>query len=1031
MSIEKELRERIPIFIEDIPTSGKAHLIGNAQKSLGTHVLILTGRGSEESELLLDLPQFSDREIVLFPYSDATLPSADIAGSRFSVLSKLQSKKEPLIIFSSLRALFEKVIAPAAFDKSHLLLKKGEAIGLDGLIEWLKELGYEQTAICSDKGEFSVRGGLIDLFGVTWPEPVRIEFWGDEITSLRTFDPVGQKSIQSIETIEITPKFEEKKEGSLLDFLGSSPLIVFDELEQLEDKYVELKADPDFFRRIAEMPTLYFSQTPLEELSEVGRGRRGLTFEMFNQTLEAKRLLSPYAPLHDFLCPEGGDLLQNLSKVGNEWSIRLFVETTAEESLLRERLGIVLPHMRMEKGYLSTGFAIPDEKEILFSITDITKKTRIYRQKTRSTYHTPPADVFQFAVGDPVVHFHNGIAKFLGIEKKENNQGISSEFFHLEYADGARLFVPIKDAWLISKYVGSDATPPKLNVLGSSKWKKTKETSERAILGYAEDLLKFHAQREIQGGLSLPEDGELMQQFEETFPYHETEDQLTAIAEVKKDMTSKKAMDRLVCGDVGYGKTEVALRAAFKAVVDGGRQVALLVPTTVLALQHYESFVERMQYFPVKVGCLSRFHTPKENKLTLEGLKQGAVDIVVGTHRLISKDVSFKNLGLVIIDEEQRFGVRAKEHLKTIKAGVDVLTLSATPIPRTLYMSLVGARDLSVINTPPQERLPIRSMIVEPQDKLIKEALLRELSRGGQAFVIHNRVETIWGMMERIQKLVPEAKIVVGHGQMSGDELDQVFHSFKSGQADILISTSIVENGIDIPNANTILIDRADYFGLAELYQLRGRVGRWNRSSFCYFMIPKLHALPEITRKRISALAESSGYGGGMRLAMRDLEIRGAGDILGTEQSGHIAGIGFYLYCKLLKKTIRMLQKQGPAQFLETKVEFSVDARLPEAYVNAPSLRMEFYQRFGEGESLEEIEEIFSELEDRFGRAPLEAVWLYCLARLRLIGQAKGYTLIKGDKNTLILEKEGVMKKSLFQIPKLPRELEEKILPIL
>ena len=1037
-TFKEPLVEGNSILIEELWSAPKGHFLAKMLQTSGKNLLILSAKSFDE--VALDLPFFTTHPVIDMPVSEQHI-GADTLGERYLALQTI-SKGEPVAVVSTVRAAFDKLISPKEFSSQAITLKKGVKSCFEILPEMLQEMGYTQTATCTDKGEFAVRGGLIDLFPIASFEPVRIEFWGDDVESLRTFDPIGQKSIVSIDEVLVTPAIEQNTTATLFDYMGENCIIVLDDLLALEDRLSKGDAaglKDDFLREITKRQTLYLTQTPIEELSPVRvlekRGNyysgapQKISFEMFGTTLEAFRVKNPYAPLDSFLCPEGGDLLEALKKLQDSYTIHMVAENQAEENLLRKQANNAGHY---EKGYLSSGFAIPEEKQIYFPVTEISKKTKVSRHKLRSTYHTPPSEVYEIASGEIVVHFNNGIGKFLGIEKKTNHLGVENEFFHLEYAEGAKLFVPIKDAHLISKYVGSDTSVPKMHTLGSKNWQKTREKTEQAILGYAKDLLELYARREMVGGFSFPnQDSDLMQSFEETFPFTETEDQLAAIASVKDDLTSQKAMDRLICGDVGYGKTEVAMRAAFKAVVDGGKQVAMLVPTTVLALQHYENFLERMQYFPVNVACLSRFRSAKENKITLEGLAQGSIDIVIGTHRLISKDVIFKDLGLVIIDEEQRFGVRAKEHLKKIKEGVDCLTLSATPIPRTLYMSVIGARAISVINTPPYDRIPIKTVITEPTDQLLKEALIRELSRDGQAYVIHNRVETIYSMADRIGKLVPQAKIVVGHGQMSSKELDGVFHAFKSGQADILVATSIVENGIDIPHANTILIDRADHFGLADLYQLRGRVGRWNRQSFCYFLIKKIHSLPEITRKRLHALAESSGYGGGMKLAMRDLEIRGAGDILGIEQSGHISSVGFYLYCKLLKKTVKTLQGKQPPTFLETKVDFAVDARLPENYVNAPSLRMEFYQRFGEAATLEEAEGIFAELQDRFGPAPEPAAWLYGLCRIRIRAQQAGYVLIKGEKATLTLKRNKVANKVLFSVPKTPQDLEQKLLEFL
>jgi transcription-repair coupling factor (superfamily II helicase) len=704
----------------------------------------------------------------------------------------------------------------------------------------------------------------------------------------------------------------------------------------------------------------------------------------------------------------GDDLLGSLETLAKKnYQIHFLCDCEAEEIKMRQLIShraLQIPEQtHFHLGYLSSGLVL--NETALFPVTEVTKRYKIRRQKQRSTYHTSYAQVQEYAPGDLVVHFNHGIGRFLGLEKHPNHQGILSEFFSIEYAENGKLLIPMQQSYLVSKYVGAHDEAPKLHTLGSARWKKTRDHTQAGLVSYASDLLNIYAHREIKGGFSFFEDSLETLSFEEEFPFVETEDQLEAIRDIKKDMSSSKAMDRLVCGDVGYGKTEVAMRAAFKAVCDGGKQVAVLVPTTVLAMQHGETFAERMSHFPVNIGVLSRFKTPKEIRETLKGVEEGSVDIVIGTHRIISQDVKFKDLGLIIIDEEQRFGVKAKEHLKKIKAGVDCLTLSATPIPRTLYMSLVGARDMSVISSPPQDRLPIKTIIAEPDAQLIKNAILRELARDGQVYYIHNRVETIYDFAAKLKELLPAARIVVGHGQMGSEALDLVFHAFKRGDANILIATSIIENGIDIANANTILIDRADRFGLAELYQLRGRVGRWNRRAYAYFLVPSQKALPELSRKRLNALAEASGYGGGMKIAMRDLEIRGAGDLLGQEQSGHVSSIGFHLYCKMLKRTIQTLQGKIPKRLSEVKLDMAVDARIPETYIDVVELRLEFYQRFGEALCVHEAAAIFKEMEDRYGKAPEPAQWLYQMCCLKIFAERAGYTLIKKEKLTFRTER--------------------------
>lgn len=1074
VSLEQALQEKETILIEELWNAPKALVAALTQKATGKNVLILTGASQEEVRLFHDFTAFTDRQVVNFPSwetlpSENIPPSPDIVGERYHVLRDLMTSEEPRIILSGLQACLQRLIAPEVFRQLYLTLRANQSPSFNHLIQQLLTMGYQRKPIASDKGEFAIRGGIIDIFPVSSPDPFRLEFWGDDLESIRIYDPIGQKSIRPVDNVEIPPALElellsqQVGHASILDYVGPDTIVIFDDLLALEDRYASLVnlgsnhpafcSIDEFLQKLGPFQQMLWAHKPIEELSEVQYANpkgaaysnkvafHPVSFQMFNRTWQTKRWRHPFIPLGQYLFPDelsgsGEDLLPRLAILPKDTELLFLCTSEQEESNLHKRLSdmqIKLPaHTKTEIGYLSSGFALDDYNYVVFPLTELTQRYKIRRQKLRSTYHTTPTDTYELVVGDMVVHFHNGIGRYLGLEKRPNHLGIPSEFFTIEYADNAKLYVPLNQAYLITKYVGADEEAPKMHPLGSTRWKKAKEQTERAIMGYAADLLKLYAQRSIRKGFAYPEDGADFHSFEDEFPFVETEDQLAAIANIKQDMTQDKAMDRLICGDVGYGKTEVAMRAAFKAVMDGNKQVAVLVPTTVLAMQHFENFIDRMRNFPVNIGVLSRFRTSKQIKETLEGLANGSVDIVIGTHRVISEDVKFKDLGLVIIDEEQRFGVKAKEHLKKAKVGVDCITLSATPIPRTLYMSLVGARDMSIINTPPQDRLPIKTIITEPADQTIKNALLRELARDGQAFIIHNRVETIYSMATRIKALLPQSRVIVAHGQMDPDEIDAAFHAFKSGQADILVATTIVENGIDIPNANTILIDRADRFGLATLYQLRGRVGRWNRRAYAYFMVPNLRTLPEISRKRLNALGESSGYGGGMKVAMRDLEIRGAGDILGIEQSGHVNSVGFHLYCKLLKRTIQAMQGQIPSALTDTKMEFPIDARLPEDYVNETSLRMEFYQRLGEALSLEEVDTIWEEIQDRFGAPPEPAQWLYYLTRVRVYASRNGITLLKQEKLSLIIEKkkgkDTVLRKILMPKYKTKEEMEKKII---
>jgi len=1076
------LQNQESVLIEDLWNTSKALVAALAQQATGKHVLILTGASQEEVRLYHDFAFFTETPVVDFPAwealpSENIAPSPDIVGERYRALRELSSASQPRIILSSLQACLQKLIPPANFQDLYLRLDLGNSYPFEGLIEKLLKMGYHRFPIASDKGQFAVRGSIIDIFPVSSPDPYRLEFWGDDLESIRIYDPVGQKSVKPANAIEITPGQEmellnkSSQLCTILDYLGPNTLIIFDDLLALEDRYASLvnmaamnsksfSSIEEFLKSTSSFQQLFWSQQAIEELSEVNVNKKNakggfysetapmqsISFQMFNRDLKAKRWVPAFSTINEYFFPNeangnhitGQDIFSSLGglRQKNDVHLHILCATELEESNFQKRLqdaGFILPRQTtFHIGYLSNGIVLDDLSLVILPLTEITKRYKIRRQKLRSTYHTTPADTFELIPGEMIVHYTNGIGKYLGLEKHSDYSGNVNEFFSIEYADNAKLYVPLNQAHLISKYIGTNEEIPKMHTLGSPRWKKAREQAERAIAGYASELLDLYARRELKGGFSYSEDSPDFQAFEEDFPYVETEDQLSAIASIKTDMISNKPMDRLICGDVGYGKTEVAMRAAFKAVADGCKQVAVLVPTTVLAMQHYENFTERFSNFPINISVLSRFRTAKQTREALEGIANGSIDIVIGTHRIISEDVTFKDLGLIIIDEEQRFGVKAKEHLKKIKVGVDCLTLSATPIPRTLYMSLIGARDMSIINTPPQDRLPITTLVTESNDQVIKNALLRELARDGQAYIIYNRVETIFDYATRIQKLLPKARIVVGHGQMHSDEIDTVFHAFKSGNADILIATTIVENGIDIPNANTILIDRADRFGMADLYQLRGRVGRWNRRAYAYFFVQNQRVLPEIVRKRLNALAESSGYGGGMKVAMRDLEIRGAGNILGLEQSGQVSSIGFHLYCKLLKRTILAMQGKIPSALSEAKIEFNIDARLPEAYINEVSLRMEIYQRFGDAITWEDVDMIWEELKDRYGPPPEQAIWLYHLTRLRVFASKHGFTLLKQDKVTLSAERQRgkttTAKKILLSKFKTAREMEQKII---
>lgn len=1070
LAFSRFLNEESSLLVEELWDAPKAALLALLAKSRNTQIVVITSE-RKESKLLDDLSFFHSQEALSLPSwevlpEEQIAPSPDIVGKRLETLYQLLASTSPQILFCPLQSALQKVPLPKTIRSLCRHWKKGTELCFDTLPELLLSLGYQKSATTSDKGEFSVRGGIIDLFPVSSKEPFRIDFFADTIDQIRTFDPISQKSTGKVDSLFLSPASEshllqtEKQKATLFDFLSERCLVVFDDLLSLEDHYVACKNSRDLlsieelFSRTAALPKLYWSAQKAEELSEVHFDKRqgrafytgkaplqSLTFSVFNQEIKTKRWHHPFVDIPSFFSPYENraaahkeEILQAIDNLSQSpLRLDLLSSSESEERTLKENLqalSIRLPKAtRFVRGYLSAGFVLTDCSAALLPTTEFTKRYKTRRTQWRTGYHSTPASEFhELTPGDIVVHFHNGIGKFLGIEKQTNHLGQQTEFMVIEYAQESKLFVPVSQSYLVSRYIGAKEETPALHPLGTTKWLRTKEKAEKAIVGYAQELLRFSAEREFFGGFCYPSDSEVFAQFEEDFPFEESPDQLLAINTIKEQMSSPKAMDHLLCGDVGYGKTEVAMRAACKAVLDGKKQVAVLVPTTVLALQHYETFSQRMANYPVRIAQLSRFRTAAQNRKTAEDLLLGKIDIVIGTHRLLSQDISFHDLGLLIIDEEQRFGVRAKEKLKKIKAGVDCLTLSATPIPRTLYLSLIGIRAISTINTPPSDRLPVKTILAERESKVIQTALLRELSRDGQAFFIHNRIESIYLVAEELQKLLPEAKILVGHGQMSSDELDAIFHSFKSGEADILLSTTIVENGVDIPNANTIFVDRSDQFGLADLYQLRGRVGRWNRPAYAYFLVPPNKEQPELVKKRLHALVEASGFGGGIKIAMRDLELRGAGDILGTQQSGQVSNVGFHLYCKLLKRTVEALKNKAAPSFIEAKLEFSYDARLPEEYINASSLRMEIYHRLGEALTYEEVDQLLAEIQDRFGPPPPPVIWLYHMTRLRLAASAAKLTLLKIEKYSFTYERFKEKKSAPMIRTENPKAIEEYLL---
>ncbi len=932
---------------------------------------------------------------------ESKLPHSDVISERLETLLALlattnEPEQTPPITVTTAVALLQCTYAPNSLAGRVRRLRRGDQMNPLDLVEWLESQGYEPEAKVNSKGEIALRGGILDIYAPTTPWPVRLEFFGDELDSLRYFDPVTQISRESIADITIPPAGEigilkqENKEGiaalsTLIDYLPADALLVLCEPETLKEKAEEYGAglphnDPfyvpfdqaltkaqekglcrlevyeddiaveeniteslhldlaslDAFRPIVERaPDPQVSEAQRREFFEQLHrwSRQGYNVHIFcNNDGERQRLGEIWQEYGL------GNIRRSASSAGDSpWTIQ--ISPTGGE--VTDAAPSAAPSLFV--GTLSRGFISESGKLVVVTDAEVFGRYKVQRPRRLKSPHAQATrslleiDFSDLEEGDYVVHVQHGIGRYLGLQmlppgggmkplqKGDRIQEGSQEYLVIEYATGdptqpaPKLYVPVSEAHLVSKYVGAGKARPPLNTLGGVRWAKTKEQAERAVRDLAGELLSLQAARESQPGHAFPQDSPWQREFESSFLFEETPDQMRAIVESKRDMEIPKPMDRLICGDVGYGKTEVAIRAAFKAVM-GGKQVAVLVPTTVLAQQHYNTFRERMADYPIRIEMLSRFRTARAQKKVVQDLAAGAVDIVIGTHRLVQGDVSVKDLGLVVIDEEQRFGVMHKEKFKLLRKLVDVLTLSATPIPRTLYLALTGARDMSTIQTPPADRLPVETIVTQYDERVIRDAIQREMNRGGQVFFLHNRVSTITTVAEKLKTLVPKARLVVGHGQMDSDELEEVMARFINGEADVLLSTTIIESGLDIPNANTIIIDRADRFGLSDLYQLRGRVGRYKHQAYAYLLLPRHAGLLTDARKRISAIKQYSSLGSGFKIAMRDLEIRGAGNLLGAQQSGHITAVGFDLYCQLLKQSVSALKGEQVKPRVEVQV---------------------------------------------------------------------------------------------------------------
>lgn len=988
---------------------------------------------------------------------------------RLSLLTLLAAHQVPAgknfrkdaVIISPARAVMTRTMPVREFLKTILTIREGQVLPPDTLVRRLIEMGFEGVNTVIAAGQFARRGGIIDIWSPSDESPVRLEYFGDEIESLRFFDPATQRSTSRVDQIMISPAREfllsessrhslgldqEQPSEFLIPLLHPEPACVFNYLpdetlvlidnledlhstiEEIEEQAVKMRSDlisegglPDNF------PVPYLTWLEIQELLstrqtiELGPSSTPENSHLAQRFTSAPRFGGRLKPLIAYLADryQAGDQLvivsRQASRLAELWSEQ-------RPSFLQKSIPPQFIEGSLTEGWILT----PPKGRILHLLTDgeiFGWRRPEIRRRQRMVTEAPEAQYTDLQVGDWVVHIDHGVGRFLGLVYRVVD-GIEREYLAVEYAEGDQLFVPVHQADRLTRYIGPDSKLPSPTRLGGSEWRNTKARVTEAVKEVAEDLLNLYAQRQIATGFAFSPDTAWQRDLEASFPYIETEDQARVIEEVKKDMESPRPMDRLICGDVGYGKTEVALRAAFKAVMDG-KQVAMLVPTTVLAQQHYNTFRERLAAFPVEVEMLSRFRTPQQQRDILLRLAMGTIDIIIGTHRLLQNDVQFKDLGLLIIDEEQRFGVTHKEYLKKMRTEVDVLTLTATPIPRTLYLALTGVRDISTINTPPEERLPVITHVGPYSTRLVRQAILRELERGGQVFFVHNRVQTIEAFRNHLERLVPEARIAIAHGQMDEEELSRRMEQFNAGEIDVLLSTSIIESGLDIPNANTLIVDRADTFGLSQLYQLRGRVGRGAQRAYAYFFKHRRKNPTEEGRQRLETVAENTQLGAGFSIAMRDLEIRGAGDILGTRQHGHIAAVGFHLYTRLLNQAVINLRKSrglppppGQSELDVQKPLVNVDLPfqigIPSDYIPDKSMRLRLYRRIADLRSLAEVDALTEEFTDRFGLPPAPVRNLLYQLKVKLLAQKCDISSVNSENGQIVIR---------FQSGSLPEEL--------
>lgn len=1018
----------------------------------GCNYRVIACSSESKAKQVYEEYRFLDPNTHLYPAKDllfyqADLRSKELVSQRMEVIQAVAAGEKATVI-TSFDAFMDSLLPKDEIVEKTVRIANDSTVHLEEMQSRLVALGYDREVQIEAPGQFAVRGGILDVYPLTEELPIRIELWGDEVDSIRTFDVETQRSIENLEEVSICPAVEFPQEGeegvSFLDYFPMEETILFlDEPVRLiekgqgvEEEFLEAqkkRVESGYEVTDAEVQ-LYHTEEILKKInaySSVGF----FALDMKCRGLETKasfslqtKSVNPYNSSFDMLTQDLKRLKRNGYRVVLLSGSRTRAKRLAEDlrdynlsSYYSDELDreVAPGEIMTAYGHVAYGYEYPMLKFTVISETDIFGKTK--KKKKRKTYEGRKIQSFaELKVGDYVVHENHGLGIYQGIEKIEVDK-ISKDYMKISYAQGGNLYIPATQLDLIQKYASADAKKPKLNRLGTQEWTKTKTRVRGAVREIAKDLVRLYAARQEQEGYVYGEDTVWQREFEEMFPFEETEDQLLAIEAVKQDMMSHKIMDRLICGDVGYGKTEIAIRAAFKAVQED-KQVVYLVPTTILAQQHYNTFAQRMKDFPVRVDLMCRFRTPAQQKKTIEDTKKGLVDIVIGTHRVLSDDLKFKDLGLLIIDEEQRFGVQHKEKIKKLKENVDVLTLTATPIPRTLHMSLIGIRDMSVLEEAPNDRMPIQTYVMEYNDEMVREAIEREFARQGQVYYVYNRVEDIAEITGHIQKLVPDVTVEYAHGQMKEHQLERIMYDFINGEIDVLVSTTIIETGLDISNVNTMIIHDADHLGLSQLYQLRGRVGRSNRMAYAFLLYRRDKLLREVAEKRLAAIREFTDLGSGFKIAMRDLEIRGAGNLLGAEQHGHMEAVGYDLYCKMLNEAVKHLKGEMEEETFNTTMDLNVDAYIPDSYIPNEYQKLDIYKRVAAIENEEEMEDMLEELIDRFGDIPKKVETLLAVASLKAIAHSAYVTAVeqKGERFTF-----SMYEKAKVQPQKIPGLLEQ------